>query len=165
MLLEMLRSASAIDEVKMYGATELAWISIGAADLAARIGVALQRDPDFMPGLGPFDVFFGETDDDVMFTFASNLGTFDGSYPKTTVLYAHSLADLPAIARALGLTMADLHAADAEPPKPWLVVRKDNNGGRFVLNRCETKRQAERAAEIWIRRISTHRQSILVEPG
>jgi hypothetical protein len=114
----MLRSGSAIDEVKMYGATDLAWIPIGAADLATRIGVALRRDPDFMPGLGPFDVFFGETDDGVTFSFASNLGTFDGSYPKKTAVFAHSPADLPAIARALGLTMADLHIADDEPPEP-----------------------------------------------
>lgn len=142
----------------MYGATSLAAIPLAAAALAERLGIAVQRDPDFMPGLGTFDFFSIEIDDRVLCTIASS----DLNPGRSTVI-AHALADLPAIAHALGLTAGDLIIVGPEPPKPWRVVRVDDNGNRYVLNRCESQGQATRAADIWSRRIGAHHQVVLVE--
>jgi hypothetical protein len=154
----MLRPLPKMDEVKMIGASVVASIPIGAAALATRLGIELRRDPDFMPGLGTFAFFACEIDDRVLCTIASS----DLS-PDRAVVIAHTIADVPAIARALGLT--DLEAAAADPQKPWLVVRQDDNGNRVVLNRCETRRQAEKAATLWTARIGTHHQAVFVVPA
>jgi hypothetical protein len=159
MLDVMIRTLAATDEVKMIGATVLASIPIGAATLAARLGVELHRDPDLEPGLGTFDFFACEIDDTVLCTIASSELS-----PDRSSIVGHALADLPTIARALGVAIGDFVVASSDPPKPWLVVRQDDNGNRFVLNRCETQRQAERAADIWTGRIGTHHQAVFVVP-
>lgn len=99
-----------------------------------------------------------------MFIFTSGGMNFDGSPRTTTRILGHALADLPANAHALRFTMADLHPVDVDRPKPWLVIRQDDNNNRFVLNRCETKHQADRAADLWIERIGAHHHTILIEP-
>jgi hypothetical protein len=157
MLDVMIRTLADTDEVKMIGATILASIPIAATTLAERLGVELRRDPDFMPGLGTFDFFACEIDGNVLCTIASS----DAS-PEHAVVIGHAVADLPTIARALGVAVGDFEAASSDPPRPWLVVRQDDNGNRFVLNRCETQGQAERAADIWTGRIGTHHQTVFV---
>jgi hypothetical protein len=54
----------------MYGASRLAATPIAAADLAKQVGFAPQRDSDFMPRFGTFEIFMGETDDVVPSRYA-----------------------------------------------------------------------------------------------
>jgi len=154
----MLRPLSDIDEVKMIGARPLASIPIPAATLAEHLGLELRRDPDFMPGLGTFQFFTCELGNGVLFTVASNELT-----PDLSAVFAHHVADLSSIARALGVDIGEFDAEIADPPKPWLVIRQDDNGNRAVLNRCETRSQADKAADMWTRRMGTHHQLVLVE--
>ncbi len=147
------------DEFLLIGASDVACLSIPAATLAPRVGVELRTDPDFAPGLGTFEFFTCVIDEGgVVFTIASGERT-----PQLASVITHSSTDLPSIFRALRVEPHEVDAITAEPSKPWHVVRRDNDGERVVLHRCQTRRQAELAAQAWGRRIDPRRQTIRVE--
>lgn len=154
----MLRALRPEDSVKLVGSTPLGVIAQSIDVIAARLGLKLFRDDHFAPGLGSFDLFEGETDGGVVFCIAAA-----HTQRTQTALFAHAVADLPAIARALELPLHALDGETVDADKPWQVVRLDDNGNRVVLNRCATARDADRAAEMWTARIGFHHQSIVVE--
>jgi hypothetical protein len=155
----MLRSLPESDEFLLIGASDVAWLPIPAATLAQRVGIKLRTDDDFAPGLGTFEFFTCEIDDSgVVFTIASGERT-----PQFASIITHSVADLPIIIGALGVDPRVIDAVVDDPPKPWHVVRQDKDGKRVVLHRCQTRRQAELAANGWTRRIDPRCEAIHVE--
>jgi hypothetical protein len=156
----MVRPIAAVDGVKLMGASPVARIDRTAEELARRVGLVIVRDPSFLPGMGVFDFFEAETDAGVVFSVASAVAR-----PRPSTVFAHSIADVPAIAAALAVPPREVSCDAEDALRPWLVVRRVEAGERVVLNRCMDERTAHRAAIAWARRSKDSREVVLVEPA
>jgi hypothetical protein len=153
----MLHRMDPIDEPRLIGVTEIATLRKAQADLETIFGFPSRRFEE--EGMGELTGFAAETGSGVPFSLLA-LSKDGGSW----AILAHSIGDLPAVLRELGMEEAALQwRAKKDPTRPWTVVRIDDAGNRTVMQRASSQPSAKRACDYWTARAGDHKQTWVVE--
>ena len=153
----MLHRLEPLDEPRLIGVTEVATLRMAQPALETVFGFAPRRFEQ--EGMGELEGFAAETGSGVPFSLLALAK--DGS---SWAILAHSIGDVPAVLRELGLAETALQwRAKKDPVRSWTVVRIDDNGTRTVVQRAPSQSSARRACEYWTLRGGDHKQTWVVE--